>query len=572
MSEENKTQNFDETNDEFIGSELSETHTDAPQGNDSQNISVDQEFPENTATDPIQPEGSQQEACLTSRIVRQAEETNQSTFEDTKHANGQYGAEVHGNGNDNFRQYQNPGNTYDYHRGQSTNDSRHNFGYIPYDDRCCGGKKVAAQKDKVRSIVAIALIVIASVTAGMAVGIGIYKVMPSTAKAQTETSASQENTDTTAENNGAKTSGATLQTTKTSSSPTDVTEVVENVMPSVVSVYSSYTQSAQTIFGQTYSQEATSAGTGFIISQDDDTGELLIATNNHVVENADSLEVQFIDESTAEAKIKGTDSGNDIAVIAVQLSDLDEDTLDEIKVATIGDSDSLKIGEPVVAIGNALGYGQSVTTGVVSALERELEVEGDTSTFIQTDAAINPGNSGGPLVDLNGNVIGINSNKIGGDTVDSMGFAIPISRAVPIIENLMNQKTKTEVSEENRGYLGISGISVTSEVAAAYDMPEGVYVASILEGGAAESSSLQKGDIIVGIGGTTISDMDELQKQLTYYAAGESVEITVKRQDGPGEYSEQDVAVVLGDKSAITATNSTEKSHHAFGYNNNTED
>ena len=227
-----------------------------------------------------------------------------------------------------------------------------------------------------------------------------------------------------------------------------------------------------------------------------------------MVEDADSLEVQFIDESTAEAKIKGTDAGNDLAVIAVKLKDIDSDTMNQIEVATLGDSDELKIGEPVVAIGNALGYGQSVTTGVVSALERELQVENVSGTFIQTDAAINPGNSGGPLVDLNGNVIGINSSKIGGEKVDSMGFAIPISRAVPIIEDLMNQKTKETVAEEDRGYLGISGVSVTSQVSSAYSMPQGVYIAQIINGGGAADSDLQKGDIITAIEGTSVTDME----------------------------------------------------------------
>ena len=431
----------------------------------------------------------------------------------------------------------------------------------------------------------IALALVLTLVVGAVGGYGVsYAVSSGKSKAEEtdqaaeaeqtlETTEASEDTETTEESTEKKTSDS-LQTTKTSAVVTDVTEVVENVMPSVVSVYNNYTETSQDFFGQTYASEATSTGTGFIIGEDTDNNELLIATNNHVVEDADSLEILFIDETTAEANIKGTDSSNDLAVIAVSLDDISEDTREQIKVATLGDSDDLKIGEPVVAIGNALGYGQSVTTGVVSALNREISLSEISGTFIQTDAAINPGNSGGPLVDLNGNVIGINSSKIGGSTVDGMGFAIPTSTAIPIIQDLMNQKTKTTVDEEDRGYLGISGVSVTSQVASAYGMPEGVYVAKIIEGGAAEDSDLQKGDVITGIEGTTIADMEALQKQLTYYAAGETVTLTVQRQDGSGEYSEQSVDVTLGDKSAINSYEDSQQSGESgrsFGYSDGSD-
>lgn len=443
----------------------------------------------------------------------------------------------------------------------------------------------------------IALAVILAAAVGVAGGAGISTAVShnsSTASAETEESdaegeeenrsvakadESSDSSDTEsadeADTETTEEAASKLTTTKSSAVVTDVTDVVEEVMPSVVSVYNNFTQTGQTIFGQSYSQEQTATGTGIIISEDTDNNELLIATNNHVVENEDSLEVQFIDETTADANIKGTDESSDLAVIAVSLDDIDEDTLNQIKVATLGDSDNLKIGEPVVAIGNALGYGQSVTTGVVSALDREIQSQdsetGDqiSGTFIQTDAAINPGNSGGPLVDLNGNVIGINSSKIGGETVEGMGYAIPISRAVPIIEELMTQKTKTAVDEEDRGYLGISGISVTSQVASAYNMPEGVYVANIIDGGGAADSDLQKGDIITGIEGQSVSDMEELQKQLTYYAAGDKVTLTVERASGNGEYEEVDVDVTLGDKSAIEDyEDSQQSSQRRYGYNN----
>lgn len=360
---------------------------------------------------------------------------------------------------------------------------------------------------------------------------------------------------------------ATLDVLDAQAVETQVTQVAKDAMPSIVSVYNTYTSTSQDFFGQSYSQQNESTGSGIIISKTDD--ELLIATNNHVVANEDSLEVQFIDETTAAAQLKGTDSGDDLAVIAVSLDDLDKDTLDAIEVATLGSSDDLVVGEPVVAIGNALGYGQSVTTGVVSALNREMTTEdGQTGTFIQTDAAINPGNSGGALLDLNGNVIGINSSKIGGSAVEGMGYAIPMSKAIPIIEDLMNQDTKTKVAEEDKGYLGISGVSVTSQVSSAYDMPEGVYVAQILENGGAADSELQKGDIITAVNGSTVSDMEDLQNELQYYAAGTEVTLTVERSGEGSEYSEKSIRVTLGDASTIEQSEKEQQSRGSSGQDN----
>ncbi|HAP73374.1 MAG TPA: serine protease [Lachnospiraceae bacterium] len=342
---------------------------------------------------------------------------------------------------------------------------------------------------------------------------------------------------------------------------TDVSKVVDKVMPSMVSVYNNFTQTRQDFFGQTYSQQSQATGSGIIIGKTDT--ELLIVTNNHVVADADSLQVQFQDENTADASIKGTDETNDLAVIAVKLSDIKDDTMSKISIATLGNSDNLVLGEPVVAIGNALGYGQSVTTGVVSALNREITQENnETGTFIQTDAAINPGNSGGALVDLNGNVIGINSSKIGGSTVEGMGYAIPISKAEPIIESLMNQTTKEKVSEDKQGYLGISGVSVTSQVSSAYNMPQGVYVAKVISGTGAADSDLKKGDIITAIEGSTVQSLEQLQKQLTYYEAGSTVTITVKRASANGEYKEQEIKIKLTDKKTMEAASESEDSQN----------
>ena len=330
---------------------------------------------------------------------------------------------------------------------------------------------------------------------------------------------------------------------------TELTKVVDTVMPSIVSVYNDFTEEVQTFYGQTFTRQGESTGSGIIIGKTDT--ELLIVTNNHVVDGADNLRVLFIDQETCDAEIKGTNPSNDLAVIAVALSDIKSTTLDQIKVATLGNSDNLKIGEDVIAIGNALGYGQSVTTGIVSANNREISDETITGTFIQTDAAINPGNSGGALVNINGHVIGINSSKIGGNAVEGMGFAIPISRAIPIIEELMSRETLSKVEEGEQGTIGISGVTVTSDVAKAYNMPQGVYVAQIIENGGAAKSDLHEGDIITAIDGQTVSSMEELQKQLEYHRAGTEVTLTVQRQDGKGSYAETAVKVTLGTRASI---------------------
>lgn len=325
----------------------------------------------------------------------------------------------------------------------------------------------------------------------------------------------------------------------------DVSNVVSSVMPAVVSISNTYTET-MSYFGQAMTNEAVASGSGIIVGKND--SELLIATNYHVIAEADTLKVQFAEGSEAEASVKGMDPDMDLAVIAVPLGDILNSTLDEIAIATLGDSDSLTVGEPAIAIGNSLGYGQSVTTGVISALNREMELsDGSNGTFIQTDAAINPGNSGGALLNLKGEVIGINSNKIGGSVVEGMGYAIPISAAKPIIADLMLKETRNKVAEEERGFLGISGISVTQEVASAYGMPEGVYVAQVYAGTAAEAAGLQKGDIIISFDGESISSMDELQKYLEYYAKGDTVEVEVMTI-GNGGYHSKTVSLTLGDK------------------------
>lgn len=332
----------------------------------------------------------------------------------------------------------------------------------------------------------------------------------------------------------------------------DVTSVVDEVMPSVVSITNLSVQEVQNFFGQTVQYESTGAGSGIIIAETDE--ELLIVTNYHVIEGSKTLTVTFNDESSIEAYVKGTDADIDIAVISVPLENIPKETKNAISVATLGDSTTLKAGEPAIAIGNALGYGQSVTTGVVSAVNRELtttnETTGETVStgvkLIQTDAAINPGNSGGALLNANGEVIGINSSKLASTEVEGMGYAIPISDIKDVLEELMTQKTKVKVSDEQKGYIGISGFDVSSESAQLYGMPVGVYVESVLKGGAAEKAGITKGNIITEFNGKSIKNMEELQEELSYCAVGETVTVTVQIPENNGEYTEKTIELVLG--------------------------
>ena len=339
----------------------------------------------------------------------------------------------------------------------------------------------------------------------------------------------------------------------TSESSSGVAQVADNAMPSVVTISTMSVEEMRSFFGGTQQYEVEGAGTGVIIGKNDT--ELLIATNNHVVEGASSLSVGFIDESTVSAEIKGTDAENDLAVISVKLSDISTDTMNQIKIASIGDSDELQLGEQVVAIGNALGYGQSVTSGYVSALNRDLSLTDESGNtinstgLIQTDAAINPGNSGGALLNMNGELIGINEAKSGttssGTTVDNIGFAIPINKAQESLQNLMNQETREKVSEDQASYIGIQGASVSSDEQEKFSIPAGVVVASVVEDGPAAQAGIQEGDIITELDGRSVSSIEGLQDTLQYYAAGETVDIVVQRADN-GSYQEQTLSITLG--------------------------
>ncbi len=342
---------------------------------------------------------------------------------------------------------------------------------------------------------------------------------------------------------------------------TGVADVAEKVMPAVVSITNKSVQEVQDLFGLygrygygfgygrggrggTYTYESESCGSGIIIGENDE--ELLICTNNHVVEGATEITVGFVDDEVYEATVKGTDASNDLAVVAVKLDDISGDTMDQIRIAEVGNSDSLRVGEQVVAIGNALGYGQSVTTGIVSALNRTIDLDGYSAELIQTDAAINPGNSGGALLDMNGRVIGINSAKAAETGVEGMGYAIPISYAKPILEDLMNKKTRTEtVAEEDSAFIGISGEGVSDELSELYGIPKGIYITEVQEGGPADDAGLRKGYVITKFDGSSVLTMNDLRTKLAYYAAGEEVPVEVSYQEN-GEVKKKTVTLTLG--------------------------
>lgn len=320
---------------------------------------------------------------------------------------------------------------------------------------------------------------------------------------------------------------------------TDVTDVVNDTMPSIVTITTTYTQSYDW-FGQQFDQQNEGGGSGIIVGKNDK--ELLIATNNHVVEGANPIKVKFIDGTEATAIIKGTDAVADLAVVSIDISTIKASTLSAIKVAKLGDSDSVKVGEMAIAIGNALGYGQSTTVGYISAKDRKVELEDKTMVLLQTDAAINPGNSGGALLNLKGEVIGINTVKYASSEVEGMGFAIPISRALPIINELMNREI---LADDEKGFLGVSIEDVTEDIANTYSWPVGVYVTGTTEGGSAEKAGIIKGDIITKVDDTEITAGTQLKDKITSYRAGTEVTITVMRSSD-GKFVEKQITVKLG--------------------------
>ena len=362
---------------------------------------------------------------------------------------------------------------------------------------------------------------------------------------------------------------ATTKTTSSSSSTSseDLSGVSSNVMPSIVSITGKFETTSQSWFGQTQSSESEGVGSGIIIGKKD--GKILIATNNHVVVDAKSLSVGFVDGKSASATIRGTDSDADLAVVEVNTKDMKASTLKKIAVITLGDSSKLKTGERAIAIGNALGYGQSVTGGYISALNRQVQLTDKTMTLIQTDAAINPGNSGGALLNSKGELIGINTVKYSSEDVEGMGYAIPINTAKPIINKLIKNEA---TSESEQAYLGVSGQTIDSSMASQFDMPSGVYVQQVIKSSPAQEAGISAGDVIVSIDGSSVSTMDGLKEKISNLKAGKKVKVVVKRQNQMGTYEKKTLTVTLGKKSDAPSTSSNSSnsnSNNRNSYNNN---
>ena len=444
--------------------------------------------------------------------------------------NGYYGGQQHQQYYGNQNQYTNPYQQYDYYQGHGQNPNGN------------GNSHHASKKHSYAKTTA--LVTAAALLFGVVSGGTMYGVNRA-ANTLLPYQSSQVN-----ETIGQTTQIPAANTSTTSSNGVvieDVSAIVDATLPSVVSITNTQVYQSNTWFGQSQTYEVPSSGSGIIVGQND--SELLIVTNNHVVSDSEGLTVTFADESTADAAIKGTDSEADLAVIAVPLDKVSADTKDKIKAATLGDSDSLKMGQGVIAIGNALGLGQSVTVGHVSALNREIKVDDATKTVIQTDAAINPGNSGGALLNSKGEVIGINEAKYADTSVEGVGYAIPISKAKDIIDDLMTRTTKIAVSESEQGYRGIQLQNIDESMAKMYGMPQGVYVYKIMEDSAAAGSDLHEKDIITKLDGEKISNYADLAKLLTYYKSGDTVTLTVQSLVN-GSYQEREVQLTLKQRPA----------------------
>lgn len=418
--------------------------------------------------------------------------------------------------------------------GQS-DTSRPNFSYIPEEPKRTRRKSSTGKRMAGLAAGGLLFGAIAGVTMfGVNLAAGHLTGVNQSAQAQQETAAAEpEETE----------QSAQAAAPAIVSTGNDVSAIVEEAMPSVVAINNKVIYTQQNWFFGEQQYEASGSGSGIIVGKND--AELLIMTNNHVVADSTELSVSFIDGTSVSAAIKGTDSDSDLAVIAVQLSDIPAETMSQIKEAQMGDSDSLKLGQGVVAIGNALGMGQSVTVGYVSALNKEVKFSDGSRTLLQVDAAINPGNSGGALLNMQGELIGINSAKYADTDVEGIGYAIPISFAKDIIDDLMTKTTKVEVAEEEQGYLGIQLQNIDSRMAQAYGMPQGIYVYKIVEGGAAANSDLRERDIITKFDGERVKTGEDLQKMLTYYKGGSAVTLTVESLDN-GTYTEREVSITLG--------------------------
>ncbi len=472
------------------------------------------------------------------------------------HQGGQYQNHQPQNGRMQGNPYQNNGSQgQPYSNGQPHGNpyqggpSRPNYYQNPYQNQ--GNQQGSAPKQKKKGglakkagLITAAALLFGTVSGGTMAGINVLSHNLLTNNAEVQNEAKEAELQTAAP----ETSVQQAQTAENSGAVVmDVSQIVEDVMPSMVSIDNTVLYTTQNWFYGNQTYEVPSSGSGIIVGENDT--ELLIVTNNHVIEDSKEIKATFIDGTSVDAAVKGTDSAADLAVIAVPLDQIPDDTKSKIKPAVLGNSEELKMGQGVIAIGNALGYGQTTTVGYISAVDRKIQTDesGSTKNVIQTDAAINPGNSGGALVNMKGEVIGINEAKTSATSVEGVGYAIPVSEAQDIIKDLMNQKTRITVDAEKQGYLGIQGTDVSQRDASLYGMPEGVFVYKVVEGGAASQSDLQEKDIIVKIDNQSIRTMEELKNMLTYYESGTTVAMTVMRLEN-GQYVEKQVDIVLGSK------------------------
>ena len=461
-----------------------------------------------------------------------------------------------------YREQGTGGSSYQYDNGNNSNDTYNNENYYgnipPEPDKRRRQRKNGSKNNKNGMGKKAAKLVASAAVFGLVAGacfVGVSvakdKLYPSTADRIETTS-------------GTTSAKSETSSSGSSSSSSNVASVVNEVMPSVVSITSTIQSSNYYGFG---TQESEGAGSGFIVAKTKDN--LMIATNNHVVSDATSLTVGFVDDTTAKATVVGTDSSADLAVISVKLSDIKDSTASKIKVATLGSSDDLKVGEEVVAIGNALGYGQSVTTGVVSAKNREISLTDGTMNLLQTDAAINPGNSGGVLINMDGQVVGINNAKLEDTSVEGMGYAIPITTAKTILTDLMNASS---VSTKDAAFLGVVGRDINESYSSALGIPSGIYVSQVVSGSPAEKAGISAGDVITKFEGNNVSTMSGLKEKLALKKANTKVKITFKRANQSGTYKEKTVTVTLGKKSDfsdVTTDNSSDSSNDSNNGNNN---
>lgn len=443
--------------------------------------------------------------------------------------------------NDNRNTDEQNNSTYSYKK-EDINQGESYYQWSPYDDgnRARQKKKKSFGK-KLGNVAAVALVF------GLVAGLAFQSVVVVSNKLiDTNTAKIESTTDTdktsTSGDSEIKSTNTTPEATTTTKITTDVSEIAQNVLPAIVQVTNVGIKEYQTFFG-TMQQQSTSAGSGIIVSQDDEY--IYIATNNHVVSGAETLTITFNDGEAVEGTIKGTDSSCDLAVVSVAVKDIKDTTLSEIKVATLGDSDSTVVGEAAIVIGNAMGYGTSVTNGIISAKDREVSIKDDdgntvTNTLLQTNAAVNPGNSGGALLNAKGEVIGIVSAKLSDETVEGMGYAIPISYAWNIIQQMIDNDV---VSELDASYIGIAGKDITSEMSEQYNIPVGVYVAQVVEGSGADAAGIEVEDVITAFNGRKVTSVNTLNNIMQYIKAGTTVEITVARHDN--NYQEETIKVTL---------------------------